>query len=351
MANVVRDPKEHPEAVLGDFASADPVRTFELKDVAFVYGSRWKQRYFTKRGEDYFPLPAQWDVEKKRWLPYHVEAGTDWWVPHYGPANFDRPTGPTCDGCHSVNYDVETRAVTEWNVGCEKCHGPGSAHVAQPTKANIVNPERLDFVRANDTCIQCHSQGQPLANPIAGKYYDWPVGYLPGQRLADYWKLEELKLGVTNFYQFADGTAHKNRMQGNDFAQSNMYHRELRCFDCHQVHSNGNVANLVMPGNALCLSCHTKSNPAGLKGTVAEHTHHAEGSAGSQCVACHMPRIEQTIKENFVRAHTFRFIPPVETEQSGIPNPCTSCHKDKPTGWATAELKKWESVSPWRVGQ
>ena len=28
---------------------------------------------------------------------------------------------------------------------------------------------------ANDTCIQCHSQGRPLKNPIEGKYYDWPV--------------------------------------------------------------------------------------------------------------------------------------------------------------------------------
>ena len=80
--------------------------------------------------------------------------------------------------------------MTEWNVGCEKCHGPGSDHVAHPTKANIVNPTRLDFVRANDTCIQCHSQGQPLANPIYGKLYDWPVGFEVGERLADFWKLE-----------------------------------------------------------------------------------------------------------------------------------------------------------------
>src|ERR1700691_6270395 len=28
MANVVRDPKEHPEAVLGDFVHGDPARTF-----------------------------------------------------------------------------------------------------------------------------------------------------------------------------------------------------------------------------------------------------------------------------------------------------------------------------------
>jgi predicted CXXCH cytochrome family protein len=351
MANILRDPREHPEAVLGDFVHDDAIRTFGLDQVAFVYGSRFKQRYFAKRGDDYYPLPAQWDVKKGRWLPYHVEAGTDWWVPFYGPTNFDRPTGPTCDGCHSVNYNIETKQVTEWNVGCEKCHGPGSERVAHPTRKNIVNPGTLDYVRANDTCMQCHSQGRPLKDPIAGKHYDWPVGFLPGEHLADYWMLEPSQLGTTSFYHYADMTAHKNRMQGNDFVQSNMYHRGIRCFDCHQVHNSANTSNLVMPGNSLCLRCHTKQNPAGLRGTVSEHTHHAEGSSGSQCVACHMPKIEQTIKDNFVSAHTFRFITPAETERSGIPNPCTSCHADKSTRWATEELKKWPTVSPWRVSQ
>jgi len=130
--------------------------------------------------------------------------------------------------------------------------------------------------------------------------------------------------------------------------QSNMYHRQLRCFDCHQVHSD-TLSNLPVKGNELCLSCHTRQNPAGLKGTVSEHTHHAQGSAGSQCTACHMPRIEQTIKDNFVAAHTFRFITPKETEQSGIPNACTSCHKDRSTGWATSELRGWSTTSAWRV--
>src|SRR5450755_1114517 len=77
MANVVRDPKGHPEAVLADFTHADALQTFDLKDVAFTYGSRWKQRYFTKIGDDYFVLPAQWDVKKKKWLPFHVEKGAD----------------------------------------------------------------------------------------------------------------------------------------------------------------------------------------------------------------------------------------------------------------------------------
>jgi len=351
MANVVRDPKTHPEAVLADFTHANPLVNFELKDVAFVYGSRWKQRFFTKRGDDYFVEPAQWDIAKKKWLPYHVEAGTDWWVPFYGASNFERPTGPLCDGCHSVNYNIETKQVTEWNVGCEKCHGPGSLHVEHPTKKNIVNPENLDYVRANDTCMQCHTQGRTLQDTFGGKYYDWPVGFTEGKRLADFWRLEELKPGRTDFFQYADMTAHKNRMQGNDFIQSTMYHRGLRCFDCHEVHSNKNPSNLKEVGNALCLGCHTKENPAGLKGTVSEHTRHAEGSKGSQCVACHMPLIEQTIKDNYVASHTFRFITPVLTEQSGVPNPCTSCHKDKDNAWAAKELKNWGTVSPWRMAE
>ncbi|MGA8089522.1 MAG: cytochrome c3 family protein [Terracidiphilus sp.] len=351
MANVVRDPKLHPEAVLGDFQHADPNRPFELSQVALVYGSRWKQRYFARQGDGYYPLPAQWDIKNQKWLPYHVPDGADWWVEFYPKPNEDRPTGPTCDGCHSVNYNLQTMQVTEWNVGCEKCHGPGSKHVAHPTASNIVNPEKLDPVRATDVCIQCHSQGRPSQLPVDGKYVDWPVGYVPGQRLADVWNLEIPRLGTQDFYFWQDASAHKNRMQGNDFVQSTMYHRGMRCFDCHQVHSNANRSNLIVTGNALCLGCHTRSNPAGLKGTVNEHTHHAAKSAGSECTACHMPKIAQTLGNNDVSSHTFRFISPRLTQQFGIPNPCTSCHTGKSNEWAIAQLKNWSTTSPWRIGQ
>ena len=353
MANVLRDPREHPEAVLGDFAHPTADVTFGLNDVTFVYGSRWKQRYFTKRGDDLYVLPAQWDVKHNRWLPYHVASGTDWWTAFYGESNFERPTGPLCDGCHSVGYDLRSRQPVEWNVGCEKCHGPGSEHVAHPTKMNIVNPARLDATRANDVCIQCHVQGRPLSLPVQGKYVDYPVGYLPGMRLADFWKLEDGKLGTASFYYYADGTAHKNRMQGNDFVQSVMYHRGMRCFNCHDVHTNRNKSNLILTGNALCLRCHAadKQNPAGLTTTVAEHTHHAENSPGSECTACHMPEIEQTLGDNMVHAHTFNFVSPKLTQQLGVPNPCTTCHKDKSNEWALEQLKSWRSTSPWRIAQ
>jgi predicted CXXCH cytochrome family protein len=351
MANVVRDPKEHPDAVLPDFSKPDPLLTFKLADVAFVYGSKWKQRYFTRAGNDYYPLPAQWDVTHRLWRPYFVQPNTDWWVAHYPPDNAKRPTGPLCDGCHSVNYDVQKKTVTEWNVGCERCHGPGGDHVRQPTVRNIVNPARLDFVRANDTCIQCHSQGQPLRNPIEGQYYDWPVGFHQGGRLSDFWRLEEHTPGETSFTHFADGTAHKNRMQGNDFVQSQMYKRGVTCFTCHDVHGTANNADLVKPARDLCLTCHGAMLPNGPRAaTIEQHTHHAPGSAGSDCLACHMPQIEQTIADVNVRSHTFRFITPSESERLKVPNACVGCHKDKTNTWATDELKRWPEVSPWRVG-
>jgi predicted CXXCH cytochrome family protein len=350
MANVVTDPKQHPEVVIPDFNRADPLLTFKLSDVAFVYGTKWKQRYFTKIGNDYFPLGAQWDVTHRLWRAYMVQPNTDWWVPFYPADNMKRPTGPLCDGCHSVNYNVQTKSVAEWNVGCERCHGPGSDHVRRPGPNTIVNPARLDFVHANDTCIQCHSQGQPLQNPIAGQYYDWPVGFHQGGSLRDFWKLEEQKLGETTFMHFPDGTAHKNRMQGNDFVQSVMYTRGVTCFSCHDVHGTGNNADLVKPVGQLCTTCHGPTSPNGPHAaTIEEHTHHARGSAGSECVNCHMPKIEQTIADVNVRSHTFRFITPGMTEQQKMPNPCVGCHTNRTNEWAKEALRTWSGISPWRV--
>ncbi|HLK04941.1 MAG TPA: c-type cytochrome [Candidatus Acidoferrum sp.] len=349
MANVVRDPKEHPDAIFPDLAT-NKIAPFKKDQVAFVYGSIWKQRYFEKVGDDYFPLGAQWDIVNKAWKPYLVPKGADWWVPFYPEDNRHRPTGPLCDGCHSVGYDIKTKQVAEWNVGCERCHGPGSEHSAHPTSANIFNPAHMDYVAANDTCIQCHSQGQPLQKPIEGKYYDWPVGFRAGLRLQDFWSLEPHKLGELTFNYFPEGTSHKNRMQGNDYVQSVMYRRGVTCADCHDVHGTGNYAQLREPPQMLCLECHGPKSPNGPREeTLEAHTHHKEGSAGSECIACHMPKIETTLGTTMVRAHTFGFISPAETEKYSIPNACTDCHKDKTTRWAADALRAWPSRSPWRV--
>jgi predicted CXXCH cytochrome family protein len=350
MANVVRDPREHPDAIIPDLAT-DTVAKFTKDQVSLVYGSIWKQRYFTKIGDDYFPEPAQWDVGNHKWLPYNVPKTADWWVQFYPADNMQRPTSATCDGCHSVDYNIHTKQVAEWNVGCERCHGPGSEHADHPSRGNILNPAHMDYVAASDTCIQCHSQGRPVTIPLEGKYYDWPVGYHAGLRLQDFWKLEDHTLGDLTFTHFPDGTAHKNRMQGNDFVQSVMYRRGVTCFSCHDAHGTDNYAQLREPADKLCLKCHGPLSPNGPRtATLEEHTHHKDGSAGSQCIACHMPKIEtEGVPGAFVRAHTFKFISPGMTDKYKIPNPCTSCHADKSTAWAEDAMSHWSERSPWRL--
>lgn len=355
MANVVRDPEIHPDAFAADPASAPPELNFNKDDVAFVYGSKWKQRYWKKSGDTYVVLPVQYNIDTKKWSKFHVADNQDWWAKLYPDPgdNSARPTGPLCDGCHSVNFNIDTSKPHEWNVGCEQCHGAGSAHVAHPTKDNILNPARQNFVAANDTCIQCHSQGQPLANPIKGKYYDWPVGYHAGLQLADYWKLEPHKLGETSFTHFPDGSAHKNRMQGNDFVQSLMYNRGVTCFSCHDPHGTENDAMLRKPADQICATCHSPGSQNGPHtATLEEHTHHPAGSPGSQCVSCHMPKILPELPGGpFVASHTFHFATPADTDATGIPNACNACHKDKDTKWAATQLASWKNDSIWRMRQ
>src|SRR6185369_5187731 len=158
---------------------------------------------------------------------------------------------------------------------------------------------------------------------------------------------------------FPDGTAHKNRMQGNDFVQSLMYARGVTCFSCHDPHGNDRVAMLRASGNGLCLTCHGPNGQNGPRAaTIEQHTHHAAGSPGSDCVACHMPQIAETIADVNVRSHTFRFIAPAMTDSLKIPNACNVCHADKTTAWAatamqTVRLGAWhherqnEGAGPW----
>jgi predicted CXXCH cytochrome family protein len=129
-----------------------------------------------------------------------------------------------------------------------------------------------------------------------------------------------------------------------------MYSHGVTCSSCHDVHGTANNADLLKPATVLCLTCHGPQSPNGPRAATTEaHTGHKAGSPGNECVACHMPAIEQTIADVNVRSHTFRFISPSMTETYKVPNPCTTCHKDKSASWAKESLRAWPQHSPWRV--
>ncbi len=63
-----------------------------------------------------------------------------------------------CVGCHVTGWKepggvcrIDAVAGRE-NVGCESCHGPGSLHAADPTKANIVRASGATM------CVGCHDR-------------------------------------------------------------------------------------------------------------------------------------------------------------------------------------------------
>ena len=320
MANVVRDPKQHPEVVIPDFTKPDPLLTFKLDDVAFVYGTKWKQRYFTKVGDDYFPLPAQWDVTHKLWRAYMVQPNTDWWVPFYPADNMKRPTGPLCDGCHSVNYDVRPRRSRSGTSGASGATVRAASTFEQPGAATIVNPARLDFVRANDTCIQCHSQGQPLKNPIEGQYYDWPVGFHQGATSRTSGSSRSTSSARRRSRTFRRHGAQEPDAGQRLRAEPHVYAgRHLLQLPRRPRH--GEQRRSDQAGQAAVPDVSRPSSPNGPHAaSIEDHTHHQRGSAGSECVACHMPKIEQTIADVNVRSHTFKFITPAMTDQFKIPN-------------------------------
>jgi hypothetical protein len=126
--------------------ATDPTDNVTLT-IARTLGSSWKQRYLVDIGNNTFILPIQWNPPTSEWVSYHPQ---DWVNMEGGTGDNVTPINPApsaswdkrCGGCHSTGYSVTYNATTEeyigtyeeLNVGCEACHGPGSAHVAAPTE-------------------------------------------------------------------------------------------------------------------------------------------------------------------------------------------------------------------------
>ena len=335
---MIRKPviKGPDRTVWADFDEKNPLRDFDLKDVKWVIGHRWKQRFIGEVKGQEVVFPAQWSIKDHKWQPYTGKS--DWWYPTHKDW-MSRSNFKLCAGCHSTGSDVFAGKWVENNITCESCHGPGKAHAEKPKIDNIVNPARLSTERSMDVCLSCHQAGKP-----PGEEYAWPVGYQPGMELANFWKGFEPEKGKEDAEFWPNGTAHKNRVQGNTFPQSVMYHSGLQCTNCHQSHGSLHQSMTVKDAasNALCLTCHGPGKQVGPDfKTLSDHTHHAPLSAGSRCIECHMPKTGSNSVAAEARNHTFDFVSPTATVKNGSPNSCNTCHADKTTEWALTEVKKW----------
>jgi hypothetical protein len=70
---------------------------------------------------------------------------------------------PDCVSCHVVGYREQSGFVSHEetpdleNVGCERCHGPASEHIAAPGKKKL---GLIGGIPASQLCIQCHDYEQ-----------------------------------------------------------------------------------------------------------------------------------------------------------------------------------------------
>ena len=148
---------------------------------------------------------------------YQAAPGSGWWTAFYPNDNMQLTPQVTLRRLWSVVLLSGQKTVMKWNVGCERVPRPrsnpaGKIHlretIEQPGAAWTLQCRRITF--ASNATHWC----APYKNPIEGKYYGWPVRFEVGKKssgLTGSWK--STSSGPQSFTHFADGTAHKNRMQ------------------------------------------------------------------------------------------------------------------------------------------
>ncbi|MEZ6135719.1 MAG: HEAT repeat domain-containing protein [Pirellulaceae bacterium] len=228
----------------------------------------------------------------------------------------------------------------EINVSCEACHGPGSVHMQLAEQwFPGWNRERgygLANLKATaenqiQACAPCHSRRSVVA-----------AGFKAGDNYYDFYTNQLL---TENIY-YPDGQILDEDYVHGSFIQSKMYHKGIRCSDCHDPHS----ARLKHDGNAVCTSCH--QHPAAKYDSVAHHFHPpADGlpaeKNGTLCVNCHMPATTY-MAVDARRDHSLRIPRPDISQVAGTPNACTGCHL-KPENIAAEKARRLPLYQDWML--
>lgn len=331
--------------------------TGELEDfeVKYVFGVEPLQQYMVEfdRGEELSDdeigrlqvLRISWDTEKKRWFylrPPDVDDKLEPDDPLHWTGVAQR-WQTMCADCHSTNlkrnFDVKTAryhtTFSEIDVSCEACHGPGSLHVELANTKSLFWDRHYGYglarLKGDDpepqlqTCAPCHSRRGVL-----------DAEFQAGDPFCNHFSLELLRDDT----YYADGQIKDEVYVYGSFIQSRMYHKGIRCTDCHDPHS----LKLKRTGNQTCTSCHQHS--AGKYDNVSHH-HHTPGTPGAMCVNCHMPeRTYMAVDPR--RDHSLRVPRPDLSVKLGTPNACSGCHVkdqleslDEPTRESLNEYADW----------
>jgi hypothetical protein len=193
----------------------------------------------------------------------------------------------------------------EDGIGCEECHGPGSDHVASPSKMSV----KID--RSAEACGKCHQRGGIGPEPPA-----------KGGFIRHHEQINELLAGV---------------------------HKDLDCLDCHNPHQRA-----ILVEKTKCAECHED---------VAEnYAKTLHGRTQITCIECHMPKASKSAiavasYTGDVRTHIFKINTDADAymfqtvEEKGkkstfakgfvtVDFTCLTCHQSRDRKWASKQAKK-----------
>jgi len=242
-----------PHYPYSEVPNPPPGKTWD--DVTYVIGGYgWKARFIDTQGYVMTGL-TQYNLQTKEWVEY--EPGET--VPY------------DCGSCHTTGFEetghqhglpgVEGTWVMP-GIQCEACHGPGDAHVADPTYNDMT------INRASSSCGLCHIRDTKYVIPAQS-------GFI------------------------------KHHEQYNEFFNS-PHGNELTCVSCHDPHKNVKYGGGGIVRN--CDDCHNQQVQV-------------NAMANLDCTACHMPPAvksavgDATQFKGDIAAHLFRINTDPNAEQ------------------------------------
>ncbi len=251
----------------------------------FIGSGRRGRTYLFSVDDFFFESPVNWYAGRQVWDM----------APAYGNAReipLNLPAYASCLQCHTSGMQppakgtenkYSTPLFTQNGVGCERCHGPGSAHIKG---ASIINPVKLQPPQRDSVCMQCHLEGN-VAIERAGRHaYDFTPGDILDDFVRHYVLAVDSNSGLganTQFEALAQSVCKKKSGDA------------MSCMSCHDPHTSSAAEDRASYYRGKCLACH---------GAAFGAKHNPDRP---DCTACHMPSSLSTdISHTEVTDHRIR---------------------------------------------
>jgi hypothetical protein len=309
------------------------------RPVDYVVGSGESSLTYLARDDGFLlESPATWYARKKGW---GMSPGYD--MPqHHG---FSRVVSRQCLDCHvgrvqrvgGSDYKLE---VGEGAIGCERCHGPGAAHVAFHRKRElapgasdptIVVPTDLDPALAEDVCAQCHLDDSMVVKRPGMDFGDWRPG-LPAGRWRAHYGLKEPS-GLMRV------VGHQDQLKASRCYQASGV---MTCLTCHDPHGRPAPAERPAHYRDRCLSCHEE------KACALDAKRRLAKQPDDNCIACHMPTVGTDLAHFAFTHHRVGVHRNAAEDEAAVPDVVDLEAKDDVSHLTAAERERDLGMAYWQ---